>query len=78
MSDFSLGVFRFRSNHQDKGGKVMEDNLRRELFSHRELRSLLRRQGIQRLDEIEEAVLESDGFVSVIRKSDEKNVSQNS
>ena len=51
-------------------GKVLSDQLKRELLSVRELRAILRRQGIHSLDEIEEAVLESDGFVSVVKKSE--------
>ena len=53
-------------------GRVITDHLRRELLSTRELRAILRRQGIHHLDEIEEAVLESDGYVSIVRKSEVK------
>jgi len=51
-------------------GCLQRHNLRRELLSVRELRVLLRKQGIQDMHEVEEAVLESDGYVSVIRKSE--------
>ena len=51
-------------------GKLLRENLRRELMSIRELKVLLRKQGIHDLSDIEEAVLESDGFISVIRKND--------
>lgn len=51
-------------------GKVLHKHLKHELLSPRELRAILRRQGIQDFDECEEAVLESDGFVSVVRKSE--------
>ncbi len=51
-------------------GRLLHQNLRQELMTVRELRVLLRKQGIHELSEIEEAVLESDGFVSVTRKSD--------
>ena len=51
-------------------GRLIRPNLRRELMSIRELRVLLRKQGIHDLAEIEEAVLESDGFISVVRKSE--------
>src|SRR5438105_8580818 len=51
-------------------GKLLRQNLRRELMSIRELKVLLRKQGIHDLSDIEEAVLESDGFISVIRKND--------
>jgi uncharacterized membrane protein YcaP (DUF421 family) len=49
-------------------GRLIHGNLRRELMSVRELRVLLRKQGIHDLSEIEEAVLESDGFISVTKK----------
>jgi uncharacterized membrane protein YcaP (DUF421 family) len=51
-------------------GLLLKDNLRRELLSIRELRVLLRKQGIHNLNEIEEAVLESDGFISVVKKTE--------
>ena len=53
-------------------GKILHSHLRRELLSERELRAVLRRQGVHSLDEIEEAVLESDGYVSIVRKSENK------
>ncbi len=53
-------------------GKVLAHHLKRELLSERELHSVLRRQGIHHLDEIEEAVLESDGYLSVIRKPENR------
>jgi uncharacterized membrane protein YcaP (DUF421 family) len=51
-------------------GKVLVEHLHRELLSLRELRAILRRQGIHDLGDVEEAVLESDGFVSVIHRSE--------
>ena len=51
-------------------GRLIHSNLRQELMSIRELRVLLRKQGIHDLAEIEEAVLESDGFISITRKTD--------
>jgi uncharacterized membrane protein YcaP (DUF421 family) len=51
-------------------GKLLKENLRKELLSYRELKTVLRRQGIHDLAEVEEAVLESDGFVCVIRKAE--------
>src|SRR5437764_5037172 len=53
-------------------GRLIHSNLRQELMSIRELRVLLRKQGIHDLAEIEEAVLESDGFISITRKTDPK------
>jgi len=51
-------------------GKLLRHHLARELLSVRELSVILRKQGIHHLDEVAEAVLESDGYVTVIRKSD--------
>jgi uncharacterized membrane protein YcaP (DUF421 family) len=53
-------------------GQILYDHLRDELLTVRELGQLLRKQGIHHYDEIEEAVLESDGFVSITRKGDEE------
>ncbi len=51
-------------------GKVLEKNLERELLNPRELHAMLRRQGVHELGEVQEAILESDGSLSLIRKSD--------
>ena len=55
-------------------GKAIQKNLHKELLSLRELKTILRRQGIHTFAEVAEAILESDGYVSVTRRSDlEKN-----
>jgi uncharacterized membrane protein YcaP (DUF421 family) len=51
-------------------GKILHKHLAHELLSERELRSMMRKQGIHDLDEVAEAVLESDGFISVVKKSE--------
>jgi uncharacterized membrane protein YcaP (DUF421 family) len=51
-------------------GKILYEHLRRELLTPRELGAILRRQGIHELSEVEEAVLESDGFVSIVKTSE--------
>ncbi|HEY8665909.1 MAG TPA: YetF domain-containing protein, partial [Tepidisphaeraceae bacterium] len=51
-------------------GVLLHHHLKKELLSVRELRVLLRKQGVHDLHEIEEAVLESDGFISITRKGD--------
>jgi len=51
-------------------GRIIHRNLAREFLNARELKTILRRQGIHELHDVEEAVLESSGFVSVTRKSD--------
>jgi uncharacterized membrane protein YcaP (DUF421 family) len=48
-------------------GEVVPANLRKELLNPSELKTILRHQGIHDLSEVEEAVLESDGYVSVTR-----------
>src|SRR5438876_3578486 len=53
-------------------GKILHDRLKRELLTVRELRTILRKQGVHDLSDVCEAVLESDGFVSVTRKEDLK------
>lgn len=51
-------------------GRLLRDNLDRELITVEELWSQLRLEGIRRLDEVDAAILEPDGQVSVIRRSD--------
>ncbi|MBI4582130.1 MAG: DUF421 domain-containing protein [Planctomycetes bacterium] len=51
-------------------GKVLTEHLHRELLNERELRAILRHQGIRHLDEVQEAILESDGYVSLVRKTE--------
>jgi len=51
-------------------GRVVEKNLSKELLSVHELKALLRRQGIHDLGEVHVAILESDGFISVTRKTE--------
>src|SRR3954465_6135029 len=51
-------------------GRILTDHLKRELLTIRELRATLRKQGIHDLCDVDEAVLESDGFVSVTKKSE--------
>lgn len=53
-------------------GKFLEKNLKKELLSHEELKAMLRRQGIQSIHDIDHAILESDGYLSVQRLSEPK------
>jgi uncharacterized membrane protein YcaP (DUF421 family) len=48
-------------------GQVIDANLRGELMSRRELHAILRKQGIDDVAEVAEAVLESDGYLSLIK-----------
>ena len=51
-------------------GQPVERNLRSELMTLRDLKVRLRHQGVHRIDDVAEAVLENDGSLSVIRKSE--------
>ncbi|HTL30126.1 MAG TPA: YetF domain-containing protein [Tepidisphaeraceae bacterium] len=51
-------------------GKILLNHLNRELLTVRELKMILRKQGIHDLAEVCEAILESDGFVSITKMSD--------
>ena len=48
-------------------GQIVDSNLRRELLSRRELHAMLRRQDIHAIGEVAEAVLESDGYLSIVK-----------
>jgi uncharacterized membrane protein YcaP (DUF421 family) len=52
------------------GGRLLEHNLRKERLSAYELQVMLRHQGIQDISEVADAVLESDGKLSVTKKSE--------
>src|SRR5438046_64065 len=51
-------------------GRVLHAHLARELLTIYELKTQLRRQGVHEISEVAEAVLESDGFISVLKASD--------
>jgi len=51
-------------------GKVLHANLEKELLNLHELKTMMRRQGVHDLNEVSEAVLESDGQLSLIKKSE--------
>jgi uncharacterized membrane protein YcaP (DUF421 family) len=53
-------------------GKILHEHLKHELLNVRELRTILRKQGIHDIHDVCDAVLESDGFVSVTHKADVK------
>lgn len=65
---------RFRHISQDSptlliyAGHVLERNLRREQLTIAELRASLRKQGIESVEQVKQAVLEVDGHISVIQK----------
>ncbi len=49
-------------------GQIVRDNLHRELITEAELRAALRRQGIEHLDEVDQAILETGGTISVTQR----------
>ena len=51
-------------------GKVLRQNLAKELLSFRELLAMLRRQGVHDIHEIDQAILEPDGYISIVRKNE--------
>jgi uncharacterized membrane protein YcaP (DUF421 family) len=51
-------------------GQIIHKHLKKELLSVPEMLSVLRKQGVTNLDDVAEAVLESDGFISVTHKID--------
>ena len=53
-----------------RNGEVVPHNMHKELLSVHELKTILRRQGIQNLHDVALATLESDGYVSVTLKGD--------
>lgn len=48
-----------------KNGHLINRNLRRELINERELLALLRKQGVEKLEEVKKAFMEADGSISV-------------
>ena len=52
-----------------KNGHLIPRNLRRELINERELMAQLRKQGVEKLEEVKKAFMEADGSISV-RKFD--------
>jgi uncharacterized membrane protein YcaP (DUF421 family) len=70
-SDRAARIIRPRPMRLIEDGQVSTRNLRRELVSEKELRGLLREQGIQDVRRVKEAWMESDGQLSVIA-DDEK------
>ena len=53
-------------------GKINRRNLRRELISDEELLAKLREKGIEKLEQVKLAVMESDGEISVLQEEGQK------
>ncbi len=52
-----------------KDGKVLKDHLNRELMTRAELAAAAHKQGIDSMDEIENAVLEANGTITFIKRT---------
>lgn len=50
-------------------GQMMRRNLRQEMITRDELTGLLREQGVENIKEVKRCYIESDGHISVIKKS---------
>ena len=55
-------------------GRLLRFNMERELLTQNELMSLLRKQGVQRLDDVKVAFMEPDGSLSVIIRNSKSKV----
>ncbi|HHX89622.1 MAG TPA: DUF421 domain-containing protein [Paracoccus sp.] len=70
--EFHSPLFRRLMRHQDtiliRDGMYQRRNMRRELVTEEELRSALRVEGIEEVEDVKLAVLEADGEISVIRR----------
>lgn len=53
-----------------KDGKVQKRNLRKEMISEDELLGELREQGVEDFKDVKHSYMESDGHISVVKKSD--------
>ena len=51
-----------------KDGRVIRQNLRKEMITIEELMSQLREQGVERVEEVKRCRLEGDGHISVIKR----------
>ena len=51
-----------------ENGRMLKRNMRRELITDEELWAKLREAGVESLDQVKEADIESDGQISIVRK----------
>jgi len=51
-----------------RNGRLLRQNMRREFITEDDLRSKLRESGVDRLEDVKAAFIESDGAVSVVKK----------
>jgi uncharacterized membrane protein YcaP (DUF421 family) len=55
-----------------KNGKMLRRNMRRELITEDDLKSQLREQGLDDVEKVKEAYMESDGHISVVQKKQQR------
>jgi uncharacterized membrane protein YcaP (DUF421 family) len=60
-----------------KDGKLLRKNMRRELITEDELLSQLREQGLDDVDKVKEAYMESDGHISVVQQERKRQSKEN-
>ena len=56
-----------------RDGKLLRRNMRRELITEEELMSQLRQNGIDSLDQIDQACMEGDGQISFVKRGEKEN-----
>lgn len=59
-----------------EGGKILEDNMKKIRYTLDSLDQVLRNKGIFNIEEVEYAVLEDNGTVSVLKKEEYRNVTK--
>lgn len=69
---FLAPLFRPRPLSLIENGVMNRRNMRRELVTEDELNSQLRQQGIDDIKEVEKCLMEGDGSISIIKKTDDE------
>lgn len=69
--EFMHRIFQPRPKQLIKDGEMLQDNMQKELITEEELKGKLRRQGVTDVKVVQEAHVESDGQVSVVKKQSE-------
>lgn len=60
-------LFRDRQTPLVENGRLLRNNMRREMVTEDELRAVLREHGVEELSEIRSASLEADGEISLVK-----------
>ncbi|MRX49820.1 DUF421 domain-containing protein [Paracoccus sp. S-4012] len=63
-------VMKHKTSRLVADGRLLRRNMRREMVTEDEIMAVLRSQGIGSLAEVESAILEADGEISLLRKED--------